>query len=116
LLFHERQDQDGPVRSKEHLHLHVGIVVALRVGNLRCRGQALMLINIVVQGDADLLQIVPALRLRRGLAHLLHGRHQQRDQHGDDGDHHQQLDQGESVSPRHEIALRKGAFTKARIC
>ena len=58
-------------------------------------GEGVVLIVIILGGQADLLEIVRALGTSGGLAGRLHGRQQQRDQHGDDGDHHQQLDQGE---------------------
>ena len=50
---------------------------------------------VVVQGEADLLQVVDALRPAGGLARRLDGGQEQGDQHGDDRDDHQQLDQGE---------------------
>ena len=46
----------------------------------------------VVQGDADLLEIVAALHSPGSLASGLHGRKQQRDQDADDRDDHKQLD------------------------
>ena len=45
--------------------------------------------------QSDLLQIVHALEAPRGLACRLHGRQQQRNQDGNDCDHHQELDQRE---------------------
>ena len=51
---------------------------------------------VVLERHADLDEVVEALRPPRGLAGRLHGREQQRDQHGDDRDHDQQLDQGEA--------------------
>jgi hypothetical protein len=53
---------------------------------------------VVVQGQADLLEIVGAAQACSGLAHFLHGRQEQADEHGDDGDHHQQLDQGKRTT------------------
>jgi hypothetical protein len=46
-------------------------------------------------GQADLLEVVGTLHAGGRLADLLHGRQQQSDEDGDDGDHHQQLDEGE---------------------
>ena len=48
--------------------------------------------------DAALLAVLAGYGpgARRGLARLLHGRQEQADQDGDDGDHHQQLDQGKT--------------------
>ena len=59
-------------------------------------GKAAVGALVVVQSQADLLQVVGALGAAGGLAGRLHGGKQQRDQDGDDGDHHQQLDQGET--------------------
>lgn len=50
-------------------------------------------VMIVVQGQADLLEVVDALHPTGRLAHGLDGRQQQGDQHGDDRDDDQQLDQ-----------------------
>jgi hypothetical protein len=49
-----------------------------------------------VHRDADLMQVVLRRHARRGLADLLDGGQQQADQNGDDGDHHQKLDQREA--------------------
>jgi hypothetical protein len=46
---------------------------------------------IVVQGDADLMQIVFATGAARSLAGGLHGRQQKRDQNADDGDDDQEF-------------------------
>ena len=48
--------------------------------------------------QAELLHVVLTLHAGGGLADLLDGGQQQADQDGDDGDHHQQLDEGEAVS------------------
>ena len=60
---------------------------------------------VVVQGQADLLEVVDALGAAGGLAGRLHGRQQQADQDGDDRDHHQQLDQREAPSSSGLILL-----------
>src|ERR1700722_8479309 len=49
--------------------------------------------------QTDVAQIVLALSIVGGLAYLLDCRQQQTDQNGDDGDHHQQLDQRETAAP-----------------
>jgi hypothetical protein len=59
------------------------------------RGQAAVAVASVDDPDNDLSEVVGARGLGGGLAHLLDGRQEQADQDGDDGDHHQQLDQGE---------------------
>ena len=53
---------------------------------------------VVVQGDAELLEVILALRARGGLAHPLHRGHQQPDQYRDDRDDDEQLHQGESTA------------------
>ena len=50
---------------------------------------------VVVDGERELLEVVAALHAGGGLADLLDGRQQEADEDGDDGDHHQQLDQRE---------------------
>ena len=54
---------------------------------------------VVVERQADLFEVVLALRPGRGLADLLDGRQQQADQDGDDRSHHQQLNEGETSRP-----------------
>ena len=51
--------------------------------------------HVVVQGQADLLEVVDALDAPGRLARRLHGGQEQGDQHRDDRDDDQQLDQGE---------------------
>jgi len=48
-----------------------------------------------VKGQRELLEIVLTLCPVRRFAHLLHRRHQKRDQRADDGNHHEQLNQCE---------------------
>ena len=52
---------------------------------------------VVVHREAELLEVVDALRAPGGLAGGLDGRQQQGDQDRDDRDHDQQLDQGETA-------------------
>ena len=54
-------------------------------------------IHVVVQREAELHELVLALRASRGLAGLLHGGQQQRDEHRDDRDHDQEFDQREAT-------------------
>ena len=56
-----------------------------------------MNIVVVVQSDSNLLQMVSALRPASGFPSLLHGGKQQRHQNSNDGDHNEQLDQGEGT-------------------
>jgi len=53
-----------------------------------------------VRREAELVHVVDAGRAAGGLADLLDGGEQQADEDGDDGDHHQQLDQREPTSTR----------------
>ena len=63
-----------------------------------------------MHGQADLLEVVGAADACGRLADLLDGGQQQADEDGDDGDHHQQLDQREagssfSLESGHGLAL-----------
>jgi hypothetical protein len=51
----------------------------------------------VVTAESNLFEVVTALHSCRRLTYLLYRWKQQPDEYGDDGDDHQQLDQGESV-------------------
>ena len=53
---------------------------------------------VVVDGQADLLEVVDALRPPGRLAGRLHGGQQQGDQDRDDRDHHQELDEREAAT------------------
>src|SRR5262249_53793202 len=57
--------------------------------------QLLVGVVVGVQGEAELLEVILALQAGGGLADLLDGGHEQPDQDGNNGDHHQQLDEGE---------------------
>ena len=57
------------------------------------RGKPVDRLFVVQRGEADLLEVVGALREPGRLAGRLHRRQQQRDQDADDRDDHQQLDQ-----------------------
>jgi hypothetical protein len=60
-----------------------------------------------VGGQADLFQVVLAAHPGGRLADLLDGGQEQADQDGDDGDHHQQLDERERrTGTGHEARLR----------
>jgi hypothetical protein len=60
--------------------------------------QAIVGVVAVVDRQALLLEIVLTLCPRGHRTDLLHSRQQQADEHGDDGDHHQQLNQRECGS------------------
>jgi hypothetical protein len=53
---------------------------------------------VIVEGQGDLSEVVAALGASRRIPHFLHSGHQQGDQHPDDGNDHQQLDQGETAA------------------
>jgi hypothetical protein len=50
-----------------------------------------------LDGQAHLLEVVGALKVAGHHAHLLDGGEEEADQDGDDGHHHQQLDQRETA-------------------
>ena len=66
-------------------------------------GKQSLTLVVVVQRQADLLQVVDALGPPGRLARRLHGGQEQGDQHGDDGDDDQQLDQRESAARDDEV-------------
>ncbi len=72
-----------------------GIDIPVEEIGQRSRGEALVSLVIVVQAQADLLEIVDALDPSGGLAGALNRGQQQGDQDGDDRDHDEQLNQGE---------------------
>jgi len=113
LLIHLREDHaaPGPARS-----------VVDRVGVLRilvagvddvpvdaahvARWEGVVGVVIVVERDADLLQVIRAIDPPCRLAGGLHGGQEQGDQDRDDGDHHQELDQREAA--QHPLGARNG--------
>ena len=68
-------------------------------GRVALGGKRLVDVVVVVTGEADLLEVVTALDAGGSRADLLDGEEQQADEDGDDGDHHQQLDQRERRGP-----------------
>src|SRR5262249_20003099 len=63
-------------------------------------------IVIVMDGHSQLLQIVGTLHPVGRLAHLLHGRQKEADEHRNDGNDHQELDQGKGPPgppPKHDV-------------
>src|SRR5205814_414608 len=69
---------------------------------------------VVVQGQADLLQVVLALGPHGGVADLLDGRQEQADQDGDDRDDDEQLDQREATpvtETDHDASSKTGTTT-----
>ena len=87
-----REDEHGP--AMVHLPEHPGFGVrSLHLA----RGELAVVVVEAVQGQADLLEVALAAGAVGRLAHLLHRGQEQSDQHGDDGNHHQQLDQREAA-------------------
>jgi hypothetical protein len=63
---------------------------------------------VILERQADLLEIVRALHPPRRLACLLHCRQQQGDQHANNGNHHQQLHQRKTPDTSHMPNGRHG--------
>src|SRR5262249_15406634 len=85
------------------LHREIGALVeagVARVGTAADgrRRQGAVDVRVVHDGEADLLEVVDAMRAACGLARRLHGRQQQGDQDGDDRDDDEELDQGETAT------------------
>src|SRR5262249_51873799 len=83
----------------------VGVVVAAAVGVVAVGGLE------VGDGQADLFEVVRRLDACGGLANLLDGGQEQADEDGDDGYHHQQLDQREGAAASHGGALLSEGFS-----
>ena len=62
---------------------------------------------VIVQPEAELLEVVGALGPGGGLADLLHRRQQQADQDRNDRDDDEQLDQGKRRPPRREARFHR---------
>jgi hypothetical protein len=66
-------------------------------------------------GGAHLLEAVDAIAAAGRFASGLDGRQQQGHQHADDGDHDQQLDEGETGVPEGEFPSPEGVVVRAPI-
>ena len=103
------------VRQQLHQPTHVvalGHVVDRALLVDRARRQHVVGRLVVLQGDAELGQVVQALRPPGGLPRGLNGRQQQRDQNADDRDHHQQLHQRKPACDDGRLAA---GFVTARL-
>ena len=89
-----------------------GVVLHLECGRLVPRREPAAGLVVVVEGDADLPQVVLAGGSGRGRPHLLHGRQQQADQDGHDRQHDQQLEQGEPAAG-HDDSQVRGRWARA---
>jgi len=69
---------------------------------------------VAVQTQPELLHVVHALGTSGGLPDLLDGRQQEADQHGDDGDHHEQFDERERA-PAERVTSHRGILTRAKM-
>ena len=98
VLFQVRQDLEHPAGTLAFAGCRLaGREIVGGVGPINTPvGKGPQRIVVVVDGQADLLEIVLALRAGGGFADLLHGRNEQTDQDGDDGDDNEQLDQREA--------------------
>ena len=80
-------------------------------------GEKPLRVVVEVQGQADLVQVVLAAGLVRRLTDFLHRGQQQADEHADDGDDHQQLNQGEPLAGPHGslLAADRAGRTEPRL-
>src|SRR5262249_42618667 len=95
-----------------------GSVVVVAVVPDATLGEAPLGIVVGVQGQAQLLHVVLTLGPSGGGADLLDGRQQQADQDGDDGNHHQKLDESKTSTARlsHGFPSRKRVPPLAGLC
>ena len=114
LLFQERQDLEAPAGQLLDPDRRLAIDVGRRIRPpVAAARQELVGVVVVLKSHAQLLQVVVAVGPPGRLPGRLDGRQQQGHQDPDNGDHHQQLDQGE---PR-PAALRhdKHLYDKKRL-
>src|SRR5205807_129756 len=78
-------------------------------------GEVLVGVVEAVHGQAHLLEVVGALDACGRLAHLLHRRQEQADQHGDDGNDNKQLDQRKAGPPSPQSAYGHGLISPKRV-
>src|SRR6516225_128005 len=112
VLLHEGQHKDNPAPPV------VRPVVPVSVAEPAAWRELLKGVVIIVHGQSNLLEIVLALHAVGGFANLLHGGQQQAYQDGNDGNHHQQLDQGEAPARPptwSEIMLRHTRDSRGRM-
>ncbi len=96
VLFHVRQHQCQGAECRPFVR--GGDVVVMVPPLPLGPGEAVVDRVVVVHRQADLLQVVRALRATSGLTSGLNGRQQERDEHADDGDHDQKLDEGKALA------------------
>ncbi len=93
----------------------IGLTMALFPENHVGARQGPPRLVVIVARKPDLLEVVHALDAPRGFAGRLHGGQKQGDEDGNDGDDHQQLDQGESTmmgTRTHKHLSRKSRILK----
>jgi hypothetical protein len=101
LLFHvgQQEGQNTDKRAVRDRRTGVGAYVRLPVGpesiGAQDRARGIMVVGAfkVGRGQGKLVQVVLASRAGRRLPYSLHRCQQKTKKNGDDGDHHQQLDQ-----------------------
>src|SRR5262249_44998353 len=98
---------------KEAALLHVGeseedpapLIVAPTAGV--SPGKSMVDIVVAVASERKLLEVIGALRAVGRFSDLLHGRQKQANEHGNDGNYHQELDQGKGLNGPSESPLAK---------
>lgn len=60
----------------------------------------------VVEGETDLFEVILALASGCCFPDLLDGWEEESDEDGDDGDHHQEFDEGETFSILHVVSVQ----------
>src|SRR5262249_29449621 len=86
------KDQWEPVRARK------AVICGIAAAPDQTLRQHLVGIMVAVKRDAELFEVVAALSSGCRLAHFTDCGQQETNQNGDDGDHDQQLDQGERVA------------------
>ena len=89
VLLQIRQDSSGPAPTQFSFGIEL---VRVEIVSDPTRRQPVLGVVMELQREADLFQIVGALRTSSRLARRLHRRQEQGNQHPDDGDDDQQFD------------------------
>lgn len=106
-LLDLRKDLVHPVPFTAIVRITTRTAGVSRAGVSSAIGKHSINVVVVVKSQPDLFEIILALRPPRRFARLLNGRQQQRDQYRNDGDHHQQFNQGKPPrTPRAEGSCR----------
>ena len=97
VLLLDEGEQVPERRAVDAVETFLGPTVVAAPFPVHGRGQTTLGVVVVVRGQTDLAQVVGAGNPVGRFPHPLHRRHEHADQYGNDGNHHQELDQREAA-------------------